>query len=453
MIVNSARWHNVAGIEQLEIQPKSVTVFEGFNGSGKSSALKGLRSCLTKGDFAQLLPEGADRGETVLVMSDGTTIRRELRDGISTLSIEHKGIGTLTGAKANSFVENMLDTMSVDAEAFLYAKPKDRTRLVLEAFPFSLDADGLKAIIGDVPIPSGHPLEVIDAIHKGIYEERTIVNREAKKSEAAASEIAAGLGEQLNIESIDQEITTETDRLTILENEKAEKIESAQIQCASAIDDATTFHKKKCDDKRREIQAQIDALNEQLNVFLRSADSELSTTKESANASVDDLRSALDAEYGDTITNIKLGIQSLRNGRDQFIKDKALREVVDRHTKDVHFQRERSKQLSETLDRLNEFKNNMLTKLPLPGIELKDGEILIDGKSWDQVPDSRLAILAVDLAIARAGASDIVVMDGLEKLDDVQFANFEKYLQKSGRQVFVARAKAIPFQVRTLEAA
>ena len=78
---------------------------------------------------------------------------------------------------------------------------------------------------------------------------------------------------------------------------------------------------------------------------------------------------------------------------------------------------------------------------------------MIDGKGWDEVPDSRLAILAVDLAIARAGQSDIVVMDGLEKLDDRQFAEFEQYLQKSGRQVFVARAKAIPFQVRTLDAA
>ena len=96
----------------------------------------------------------------------------------------------------------------------------------------------------------------------------------------------------------------------------------------------------------------------------------------------------------------------------------------------------------------------MLTKLPIPGIELRKGEVFLDGEPWDNVPDSRRCTLSIDLGIARSSDGGVLIIDAVEKLDDDNFEVMLKHLQRCGRQCFVARATSNvkTFKLRTLPA-
>lgn len=82
----------------------------------------------------------------------------------------------------------------------------------------------------------------------------------------------------------------------------------------------------------------------------------------------------------------------------------------------------------------------MLKELPIPGVELRDGAIWLDGKPMDQVPESRRVIFGIDLAIVRVGRDGILLIDGAERIDNNQFKIVVKHLQQCECQSFLARA-------------
>ena len=284
---------------------------------------------------------------------------------------------------------------------------------------------------------------------------------------------------EVDLKVINSEIEAWEADLATLEQERSEKIERAEFEATAAIRKVTDFNSKDVNDavekhtivtraKREEIQAKIDVLNSELNEFISSQDLSLQTLKNGArdilndtratsNKIVEDVRSEADAIFSDKSTEIKLSIQATRATRDSEVTAAAQRKIMTEGLQSAALLESQANELTGKLDKIDEFKGNLLKKLPIPGISMEDGQIFIDGKPEDQVPDSRRVKLAIDLGIARSHESSILLLDKAEAIDDDSFENMIlPHLQRSGRQCFVARATVNTpdgkLQIRKLEA-
>src|SRR5437763_1984966 len=109
---------NFLGIRNYQIAPGVVTMIEGPNGMGKSSILEGFRTHAVGGNDAALISNGAERGESVLVLSDGLQLRKELRaNGETPRSIIHPDRGPLK--RPVGILDKLFDSLSVDPSAFM----------------------------------------------------------------------------------------------------------------------------------------------------------------------------------------------------------------------------------------------------------------------------------------------------------------------------------------------
>ena len=79
MNIREVTIRNVMGIRDLKIADAgNVVHVTGPNGSGKTSLVKALRTALRGEMPPQILTVGENRGEVLVVLDDGSEIRREI---------------------------------------------------------------------------------------------------------------------------------------------------------------------------------------------------------------------------------------------------------------------------------------------------------------------------------------------------------------------------------------
>jgi len=140
MIIESVKIKNIRSIKDIEVKfPRSIILFFGDIGSGKSSVLKAIEFCLfgtlTAGDLSgdSLLRRGENKGFVELIFSiNGKkyTIRRGLKRS------RRKGIGrkrTIVSQETGSFIEHLGDELVETSYA-----PTDLRRKILELLNYSI---------------------------------------------------------------------------------------------------------------------------------------------------------------------------------------------------------------------------------------------------------------------------------------------------------------------------
>src|SRR5882724_4930776 len=145
---NSLFLGNFLGVRELQISPGVVTMIEGPNGMGKSSILEGFRTHAVGGNDATLLSNGAERGESVLVLSDGLQLRKDLKsNGETPRSVIQNGSPM---KRPVGILDKLFDSLSVDPSAFMSPglKPPERNKIVLGLMPLEVSAEQIAQATG-----------------------------------------------------------------------------------------------------------------------------------------------------------------------------------------------------------------------------------------------------------------------------------------------------------------
>jgi exonuclease SbcC len=82
-------------------------------------------------------------------------------------------------------------------------------------------------------------------------------------------------------------------------------------------------------------------------------------------------------------------------------------------------------------------------KMPVEGITLMDGELLIDGLPLDNLSEGRQMEIALEVAKAKAGELKVVLVDGFEKLCKDRQDKFIEKAKQTGLQFFLTRVADI----------
>ncbi len=107
--------------------------------------------------------------------------------------------------------------------------------------------------------------------------------------------------------------------------------------------------------------------------------------------------------------------------------------------------------LTDALSQLQTVKTDLLSKLPIKGVTIEDGDLFVDGIAFDRVNEGRKSEIAIQISELRAKDTEfpLICVDGLERLDSESWDRFVEAANKSTCQFIGARVTDGDFEIST----
>jgi hypothetical protein len=453
--VSHLKIQNVLGIESFEYNPGTITVVEGKNGHGKTSILEAIRAAIGGGRCADLVREGADFGQIYLMLDNGVEITRKIKtEGASEPEVRLPGVGPIR--RPQEYLNKLADALSVNPVAFLTASPAERTSIMLSSMVLRVTAAQIAECGIEVTpeiekqIPHKHALEICDALEKRLTTERRDIGRDGRKAAAAADRLAQTLPpddeqEWEKILAQKRELRDQLERTivqiqtTARATAEAERVD-ARRQLDEAVAEAVARYERAVEAARVERDGLLAGFNQLYN-------EELERISKATEYSIQ-AQANLHLAERDRLTG---EVSQAEERAKQKIRNDMIREDVAKNREEARIANERYDRYSGKLENLATLRRNLLSCLPIAGVEIKDGEIFVDGHPFDRVNHARKVTVAVELALLRSAELGLICVDGLESLDAETFAAFESTIESYGLQLIGARVTNEPLHVVSRE--
>jgi hypothetical protein len=430
---------NILGIEELEIKPGGkITRISGENGTGKTSVIEAIKSILEGGVHdATLLRKGQKEGLIVLDLGDGVEMTKTIKADKSDFKVTHPDVGEIS--RGVTYLNKIRDKFSSNPVDFLTAKPAERVNILLNSVPMSIRREQVEFIPDEFASDmsfDGHALQIIESIRNTVFTRRSDVNRSVRDKEGTietlskAAPPSAPDGEpwsdrKIRLELEIKKLNAETKaKLAANKDEVGNKIEVGRNHYQYEMD--------KIDDTLRrsisELEKKAEADKEELR---RSRTTEVE--KINARALAENER--IQVEYKEAFDPMKEALTTAENRVEEEIRFDESRRMLENLTEQRDALAAKSFGLTMAIEKLLALKSKLLESLPVAGLEVRDGDIFVDGIPFDRVNEAERVKLAVRLAVLRAGKLRLVVLDGLERLSAKTFSLLRKELESTDLQV------------------
>lgn len=449
MRIAKIRIFNILGIEEIELEAGKFNVIRGGNDKGKTSILKAIKAALKGGKDATLLRDGAEAGEIVLELNDGTTIKKRVRQKTQVTKIDKFGVEEQHPAEA---LARITDALSVNPVEFITADEKNRVNTLLDALALSVDYDAIEERIKRkidrriVPASVTNALDAIQIIRQSIFDDRTGTNRAIKEKNSTINQLAATLptnaagdatpaldeaGLLAEVNRIDADRDTEMDRI-------AAKLEKFRSECDQEIQDITTDLYETIDAHKAEIDrlqacirkeheaasAAIAAIKNKLSGISSKAEQQKTITAQNHAAA----RSGVDAD-----------LKLIQATRDAATRAATTRETMQTLRAEADQLQVDADQQTNALKALDDYKTELLESLPIPGLAVVGGKIFRNRIPFDSLNTAQQIEIAVEIAKIRAGDLGVICVDRIESLDGKRLDELRRQVLASGLQMFVTR--------------
>lgn len=378
---------NVKKIKALRLIPseKGLTVIGGKNQAGKTSVLDAIAYGLGGGKYrpTNLRREGAV-GDTFIHIETDNGLVIDRKDGERSLRVRDEQ-GNSSGQK---LLDRFISELAIDLPKFHNAPSKDKAKMLLHAL--GVDAEIAK----------------LDADEKAKFDTRTVIGRQADQKEKAAKD------------------------MEWYEDAPAEPVSVKELIERQQAILARNGHRQECAARRdrnakrlEEVMARIVELSDERKTLVAEIEKD---EKAVAEAGAAESTAEIEASITDIEeTNRKVAVNAERARR---IADAdALRDQYDALTKEIEDVRKAKLKILEG------------AKMPLDGLTVENGELLLDGKAWDCMSGSQQ--LVVDCAIASRLNPEckFILLDKLEQFDLDTLAEFGKWLEAQDLQCIATR--------------
>ena len=428
MRIQHLRISNILGISELEFDAGTFNEVSGPNGAGKTSVLEAVKAALGQGHDATLLRKGAEQGEVVLVLDDGTAVRRRVKAGASDTQVRQDG---KLLAKPGTVLAGLIDALSVNPVDFLRATKKDRARVLLEAMPIKADRKRLYDITGLDVVNAGerHALEVIDAVRREVYDGRTGTNRAVKEKEATIAQLTAAMpAAPGGVEGDEGSLQSQIDAATATRDAEYQRIDTK-------LSGLERTHNSSVQQVKDDLQAAIDRLRAEAQAKIDTMNASFAATRDAAGKQ----RALTTQRWNETLAPLRAAQSAIAANRDAAAKRRVAQETIATMEAELQALSETAAKQSAALDAIDAYKAELLASLPIPGVEVVGGEITRDGVVFDRLNTAQQVQIAVEIARLRAGKLGVVCVDGIELLNTESYEEFRRQALASGLQMFVSR--------------
>lgn len=396
MKINTLEIENVKRIKAVKIEPTKdgLTIIGGKNGQGKTSVLDAIAWAL---GGAKYRPSEAQRSGSVIppvlkvTLDNGIIVERSGQN--STLKVidpeGNKGGQTLLDAFISQF--------ALDLPKFMNASNKEKADILLQ-------------IIG-----VGETLIKLELEESTIYNQRHAIGQIADQKAAFAQEMPK-YSDVPDVPIEASELILRQQEILARNGENRRKRENAAM-----LKDSLVLISER-------VQAATDTLNK-----LLAEKAQLEKGLEIAEKSIEELVDESTAEIEESIRNIEEINVRVRANLDS-----------EKAEEDAKTYKNQYSELTAKLEGVRKAKSDLLNSadLPLPGLSVKDGELIYNGYKWDNMSASEQ--LKVSVAIVRKlnPECQFVLIDKLEQMDIDTLNDFGAWLEKEGLQAIATRVSS-----------
>ena len=442
MNVSHIRIRNVLGIQELDIEPGGVTVLEGDNGSGKTSTLEAVRAVLSGGHDATLLRHGAEEGEVVLVLDDGTELWKRITATKSTLKVTDPQGRPVRAPQ--TWLKDLVDRLSINPIEFLHAK--DRAAILAEAVPMPVTTERKQQLLdaagGITDMPTYHEssnvLDAIEELRKAVYDERTGHNRLAKRAETNALRLAETLPEQI----ADGDVG-ELQRLRAELNKTVFERNTARFKATTRVSQDTARWKTEAEAEKVAIQDRVRTAIESLRVNQRDEtgriDRSLSAKVAKATGDMNAAVTETDVATNATIVDLEKRITGAEQNAETAKFHRRSAALLTEAESETAYAKSHAVACTAAIERLDDIKSDVLTEFPIFGLSVQDGKVYHFDIPFERLNNSAQIQIAVEVARLRAGDIPLICVDGLESLDPATFDLFVTAMMEAELQAIVTR--------------
>jgi len=466
---------NLLGIDELSFEPgKSFTLISGRNGSGKTSILESIRAIGGTHD-ATLIRKGAQEGKVVLVLDDGMQITKRETPTDGKLTVTHPTMGRV--GKAAALVKSLTDVIALNPIEFLTGSDTDRLKWFLGAVPLHISSEQISQATGDPAHVASyksaceihHALPVLAEVEKQQFDRRTDVNRGLKEKRATIAQLFEtlpagssttgdadwkGQVEELDAQWVET-IAADTAALAAVKAD-AQKRKAAKWQLhthsltlraeqrGTSIAEVKRWEAAEVERIRATAAQRIDIIEaahreatETAEAQARQVQAEIDAT---AHAACADLAAEQDARHAALSEDLGRAKAMAENQ----IKAGRTCEIINGMEAEAATLDTEATRLTTAIENVRELRTSLTASLPIKGVEVRDGQLFVDGIPERRINEARRVGIAIEIAKLRAGPLGLVVCDGLEDLDENSFAEFRTQAIASGLQLIVARVSNEP---------
>lgn len=384
--ITSLQLENVKRVRAVALQPteSGLTILGGRNGQGKTSVLDAIAWAL-----------GGDRYRPTDAQREGSMLPPDIKLTLSNgLIVERKGKNsalTVTDPEGKRYGQKLLDafvgTFAIDLPKFLQASDRDK-------------ADALLKIIG-----VGPQLAELDHRIAQTYSERHTIGQIADQKDKAARELPF-------VDGLPEVPVSASDLIRQQQDILLRNAENARKRAKKAELEA----------RRQDIIRQLDNLLAEQ----RQVEEDLIL----ANRDALDLLDESTAELEEHIRRIDETNAAIRQN------DK--KRQAEREAKDYFAQYDH---LTDQLESMRQARRDLLQNaaLPLPGLTVEDGRLLLNGHPWDCMSSAEQLVVGTAIARAMQPKCGFVLLDKLEQLDVDTLREFSSWLTREGLQAIATR--------------
>lgn len=384
--INKLEIENIKRIKAVKVEPTAngLTVIGGKNNQGKTSVLDSIAWAL-----------GGDRYRPAQARREGSVIPPNLRITMDNgLVAERKGknsdlkVTDPNGKKAGQQLLNeFVEQLALDLPKFMAASGKEKANTLLKV------------------IRVGEELVQMNKEEQELYNRRLTIGQIADRKEKFAKEQAYYPDAPKELVSPMELIQKQQDILAQNGENQRKRSKLHQLE----------------QDYQKTVEEMEDLLKRQ-----KELESDLVIARTSAGGWVDQSTKELE----ESIANIEEINRKVRANLD---KDKA--------EEDAKEYRRQYEQLTKQINDVRKARTELLDKapLPLPGLSVKDGELIYNGFQWGNMSGSDQLKVATAIVRKLNPKCGFVLLDKLEQMDTDTLDEFGRWLETEGLQAIATR--------------
>jgi len=469
MRITKLRIKNVFGIRELELDGKDVELI-GTNGAGKSSVIDAIRTALTnKSNRPYILRNGENEGEIYVETDTGLVINRKKRTDQADYKSVKNGSEVITSPE--SFLSTLFTPLQLNPVSFIQMSEKEQNQAILDLIEFAWDISWIIKQFGEVPRDVDYDQNILQVLHdiqseNGYYfKHRQDINRDIKSKTAQAEGLASGIPARFDAahwESFDlsakyrelaegQDINGKIARAKMFHdsyNDKVRGIDGKREIAVSALRSETESERNTLNSTISRLEAEIKAAKEKLAGLDARLDEKIAVVDAQREADI----AKLDKDMGtasDYMSRTPVDTKSIQADIDtaEEMKKKlydynrmvALQDEVEKLTAE-------SDELTAKIDLARKLPGVILesAKLPVEGLSVVDGVPLVNGLPIRNLSEGEMLDLCVNVALSKPNGIQLILIDGAEKLSEVNRRHLYEKCKEKGVQVIASRTTDDP---------
>lgn len=455
---------NLFGITECELDGRSVEI-TGTNGTGKTSVIDAIRLALTNSSNRDyVIRKGETEGEILIETDTGLRIDRKKRSQQADYkSVKESGREV---SAPEAFLSQFFTELQLDPVAFTRMNRQEQNRAILDLIQFDWDLGWIKEKFGEIPSGVSYDQNILQVLNdiqseKGEYfQRRQELNRDIRNKRAFIEDIAkdipahyqANVWEAYPLGEKYREMERIRENNSVIErargfreayNNKLRGLEATRDIDKAAEEKTIAAERSSLKSTIERLKAEIVAAQDKLGTLdgklsdrIALIDAKFAEGVAKLNADNEVANKYANDEPTDT-TKLNAEIteaESMKAHLNEYKRMVSMQSELDELTED-------SAELTRKIELARELPGEILrtATLPVDGLTVENGIPHINGLPISNLSEGEQLDLCVDVTISKPQALQIILIDGAEKLSDVNRARLYAKCKDKGLQFIATR--------------